>query len=72
MLRSKFSFLFTLFVIGSLCAQNNDGQTKSPQPSTSTSAVSTDPASRLPVKRVVLYKNGVGCMIMAENVDESF
>ncbi len=60
MLRSKFSFLFTLFLIGSLCAQNDAGQTKPAQPSTSTPSASTDSASRLPVKRVVLYKNGVG------------
>ncbi|HEY6369443.1 MAG TPA: carboxypeptidase regulatory-like domain-containing protein [Candidatus Sulfotelmatobacter sp.] len=57
MLRSKFSFLFTLFLIGSLCAQNNAGQTKSPLP---TPSAPTDSGSRLPVKRVVLYKNGVG------------
>lgn len=60
MLRSKFSFLFTLFLIGSLCAQNDAGQTKPAQPSTSTPSAATDSTSRLPVKRVVLYKNGVG------------
>ncbi len=60
MLRSMFSFLFTLFLIGSLCAQNNARQSKSSQPSAPTTSASTDSTSRLPVKRVVLYKNGVG------------
>ncbi len=51
MFRSTFSFLFTLFLVGSLCAQNNAGQSKSPQPSAPTPSASTDSASRLPVNR---------------------
>ncbi len=40
--------------------QNKANQPKSPQPQTAAPASSVDSASRLPVKRVVLYKNGVG------------
>src|SRR5438093_11572479 len=60
MLRPTFSFLFTLFLVGSLCAQNAAGQAKSPQPSPPPPSASSESTSRLPVKRVVLYKNGVG------------
>jgi hypothetical protein len=40
--------------------QTKAEQPKSPQPQGAVSAPSGDSASRLPVKRVVLYKNGVG------------
>ena len=60
MLCSTFSLLFTLLFIGTLRAQNDAGQNKPPQPAPATPSASTESTSRLPVKRVVLFKNGVG------------
>jgi hypothetical protein len=40
--------------------QNRPDQTKTPQTQAAAAASSGDSSSRLPVKRVVLYKNGVG------------
>ncbi|PYX50285.1 MAG: hypothetical protein DMG79_06330, partial [Acidobacteria bacterium] len=55
MRRSIFSTLLVLLVTGTLFAQN-----KAAAPSAQTAVASSDASSRLPVKRVVLYKNGVG------------
>jgi hypothetical protein len=54
-----------IFLFGGLCAESQTGQTNADQakpkpPSTAAAASSTESGSRLPVKRVVLYKNGVG------------
>ena len=57
---SMLSALLVLSLTGSLLAQTKADQPKPPQPQAATPAASTDSASRLPVKRVVLYKNGVG------------
>jgi Carboxypeptidase regulatory-like domain len=57
---SILSALLVLSMTGSLLAQTKAESSKAPQPQTATAAASTDSASRLPVKRVVLYKNGVG------------
>jgi hypothetical protein len=57
---SILSALLVLSLTGSLSAQAKADQPKAPQPPTATPAAPTDSASRLPVKRVVLYKNGVG------------
>jgi Carboxypeptidase regulatory-like domain len=61
---SLLSALLLVSLSSSPCAQSKAGpktdQAKSPQPQTTIPAASTDSASRLPVKRVVLYKNGVG------------
>jgi hypothetical protein len=57
---SILSALLVLSLTGSLLAQTKADQPKAPQPQAATPAASTDSASRLPVKRVVLYKNGVG------------
>ncbi len=51
------SLLLLLFAIYSCVAS---GQQKVDQPKGSKSAISIDSSSQLPVKRVVLYKNGVG------------
>jgi hypothetical protein len=52
--------LLVLSLTGSLFAQTKADQPIAPQPQAATPAASADSASRLPVKRVVLYKNGVG------------
>src|SRR5260370_185297 len=62
---SVFSVLLVLSLTDSLFAQNATDRTKINQPKTTqlqpaSPASSSDSASRLPVKRVVLYKNGVG------------
>ncbi len=62
---SLLSALLLISLSGSVFAQSktgetNTGQIKTQQPPTSTPSSSGDAASRLPVKRVVLYKNGVG------------
>jgi hypothetical protein len=57
---SILSALLVLSLTGGLLAQTKADQPKAPQPQAATPAASTDAASRLPVKRVVLYKNGVG------------
>jgi len=51
--------MLALSLTGSLIAQSKAEAAKGSQPKTTTTA-STDSESRLPVKRVVLYKNGVG------------
>ena len=58
--QSMLPVLLVLAVTGNLFAQNKAGQTRAPQPQMTVPAGSTDSESRLPVKRVVLYKNGVG------------
>jgi hypothetical protein len=63
--RSLLSALLVISLSGNLFAQSKSSQTtphqtKPQQPPTAAPASSTDSASRLPVKRVVLYKNGVG------------
>ena len=58
MTHSFLSALLVLFLTGSLFAQTKADPAKAPP--TATPAASADSASRLPVKRVVLYKNGVG------------
>jgi hypothetical protein len=58
MTHSFLSTLLVLFLTGSLFAQTKADPAKAPP--TATPAASADSASRLPVKRVVLYKNGVG------------
>ncbi len=60
MAHSILSTLLALFLTCSLLAQTKVDSAKVPQSPTATPAASADPASRLPVKRVVLYKNGVG------------
>ncbi len=59
------SALLVALLAAGLAAQNKPSQTKadqpkSPQPQTADVSSSGDLSSRLPVKRVVLYKNGVG------------
>lgn len=56
---SMLSAMLALSLTGSLIAQSKAEAGKGSQPKTTTTA-STDAESRLPVKRVVLYKNGVG------------
>jgi hypothetical protein len=56
---SMLSVMLALSLTGSLIAQSKAEAGKGSQPKTTTTA-STDAESRLPVKRVVLYKNGVG------------
>jgi hypothetical protein len=51
--------MLALSLTGSLIAQSKAEAGKGSQPKTTTTA-STDAETRLPVKRVVLYKNGVG------------
>ncbi len=58
MTHSFLSILLALSLTGSLFGQTKADQAKAPP--TATPAASADSASRLPVKRVVLYKNGVG------------
>src|ERR1700728_4375683 len=53
------SALLVLSLTGTLTAQSKAEAAKGSQPQTTTIAP-TDSESRLPVKRVVLYKNGVG------------
>jgi len=62
MRHSLLSALLVLCLAGSLFAQDKDKPVppKATQPPTAAPAASTDSSSRLPVKRVVLYKNGVG------------
>ena len=52
--------LLVLALTANLFAQNKAGQTVAPQLQMTPLAGLTDSASRLPIKRVVLYKNGVG------------
>jgi hypothetical protein len=54
----RFSLVFMCLICG-LLAQNKPESTNAHQPATSAAAL-TESSSRLPVKRVVLYKNGVG------------
>src|SRR5208283_3741265 len=54
------SALVVLFLAGNMFAQTKAEPSKAAQPPAATQAVPADSASRLPVKRVVLYKNGVG------------
>jgi hypothetical protein len=56
---STLSALLAMSLTGSLIAQSKAEHTKVSQPQTATPAWA-DSESRLPVKRVVLYKNGVG------------
>ena len=56
---SMLSAMLALSLTGSLIAQSKAEAAKGSQPKNTTTA-STDSESRLPVKRVVLYKNGVG------------
>jgi len=56
---SMLSAMLALSLTGSLIAQSKAEAAKGSPPKTTTTA-STDSESRLPVKRVVLYKNGVG------------
>lgn len=58
--QSMLPVLLVLALTANLFAQNKAGQTVAPQLQMTPPAGSTDSASRLPVKRVVLYKNGVG------------
>ena len=58
MTHSFLSALLALSLTGGLFAQTKADVAKAPP--TATPAAPTDSASRLPVKRVVLYKNGVG------------
>jgi len=60
MRHSLLSALLVLCLASSLFAQDKPVQPKATQPPTPAPAASTDSSSRLPVKRVVLYKNGVG------------
>ena len=55
---SMLSAMLALSLTGSLIAQSKAEAGKGSQPKTTTTA-SADGESRLPVKRVVLYKNGV-------------
>src|SRR5947209_9438672 len=55
MSRCMLSALVVLLVTGVLSAQN-----KAAAPAAQTAVASSDASYRLPVKRVVLYKNGVG------------
>ncbi len=57
---SILSALVVLFLAGNMFAQTKAEPSKAAQPPAATQAVPADSASRLPVKRVVLYKNGVG------------
>jgi len=58
--QSMLPVLLVLALTADLFAQNKTGQSKTPQLQMTPPAGSTDSASRLPVKRVVLYKNGIG------------
>jgi hypothetical protein len=57
---SILSALVVLSLAGNMFAQTKAEPSKAAQPPAATQAVPADSASRLPVKRVVLYKNGVG------------
>lgn len=60
MRRSIFSVVLVVSLAIAGLAQKKASQPKTPQQQTAARAASTDSSSRLPVKRVVLYKNGVG------------
>jgi hypothetical protein len=60
MTHSILTALLVLSLTGRLFAQTKAEPAKAPRPTITTLAASADSASRLPVKRVVLYKNGVG------------
>ena len=67
------SALLIISLSGSLFAQSRTAQTntnpdKPQQPPAAAPASSADSASRLPVKRVVLYKNGVGYFVHTARV----
>ena len=52
--------LFLSWLAGNSFAQKKTDQPKSSQTQSGVSATSVDASARLPIKRVVLYKNGVG------------
>jgi hypothetical protein len=60
MTHSILSALLVLSLAGASSAQTKAAPAKAPQPPAATRAISADSGPALPVKRVVLYKNGVG------------
>ena len=52
--------VLVLSVIHSAAQEKPQGKAEKPQPAAASALSATESSDRLPVKRVVLYKNGVG------------